>query len=195
MVLKRAIAFSLSLLTCSAQANNLCSLSQRSAEKTVKIQGVPGYFFKVHPDGDLISFIDNGHNSMIDLGSGKEYPTVGYIDPVWSPDGKFLTHPGVAPEGEEEGNDSEPGIQFYPGDKIIEATKNKSAGMEDIIFAQYRKNLWFWRNGFLILDACRHAIRRDSLSVLYFRDRDYRRYADLGWIYSVIQPRNSARSR
>lgn len=122
--MKRAIAFSLSLLTCSAQANNLCSLSQRSAEKTVKIQGVPGYFFKVHPDGDLISFIDNGHNSMIDLGSGKEYPTVGGIDPVWSPDGKFLTHPGVAPEGEEEDNDSEPGIQFYPGDKIIEATRN-----------------------------------------------------------------------
>ena len=117
--MRRAIAISLTLLTCSAEANNLCSLNSANAEKTVKIQGVPGFFFKVHPDGDLISFIETEHNTMIDLNTGKEYPTVGNIDPVWSPDGKFLTHPGNEPA---EGQD-EPGLQFYPGDKIIAATK------------------------------------------------------------------------
>lgn len=122
--MRRAIAISLTLLTCSAKANNLCSLNAANAEKTVKIQGVPGFFFKVHPDGDLITFIETEHNTLIDLNTGKEFPTVGNIDPVWSPDGKFLTHPGGdSEESEEEKEDSEPGLQFYPGNEIIKATK------------------------------------------------------------------------
>lgn len=121
--MRRAIAISLTLLTCSAKANNLCSLNQASAEKTVKIQGVPGFFFKVHPDGDLISFIETEHNTMIDLNTGKEFPTVGNIDPVWSPDGKFMTHPGGETEDSEKGKDVEQGLQFYPGHEIIKATK------------------------------------------------------------------------
>lgn len=125
--MKRAIAISLTLLTCSAQANNLCTLRPASAEKTVKIKGVPGFFFKVHPDGDIISFIEAEHNTMIDLNTGKEMPTVGNIDPVWSPDGKFLTHPGGGEESEEEGKKeghaNEPGLQFYPANSIIDATK------------------------------------------------------------------------
>jgi hypothetical protein len=127
MAMKRAIAISLTLLTCSAEANNLCNLSPANAEKTVKIKGVPGFFFKVHPDGDIITFIEAEHNTMVDLNTGAELPTVGNIDPVWSPDGKFLTHPGGGSEESEKPgkgkNHEELGLQFYPSKDIIEATK------------------------------------------------------------------------
>lgn len=101
-----------------------------NAEKTVKIKGVPGFFFKVHPDGDMITFIEAEHNTMIDLNTGVELPTVGNIDPVWSPDGKFLTHPGGSSEEEEESGTvkngkpaPEKGLQFYSEKEVIEGTK------------------------------------------------------------------------
>lgn len=105
------IAFSLTLLVCSAEASDLCSLNPASAEKRIKINGVPGFFFKVHPDGDLISFIEAEHNSMIDLNTGAEFSTTGVIDPVWSPDGHYMTTP------------TETGIAIYDGNKIIEDSK------------------------------------------------------------------------
>lgn len=118
------MAISLTLFACSVEANNVCSLRPASADKVIKFAGVPGFFFKVHPDGDFISFIEAEHNTMIDTKTGKEHTTVGYIDPVWSPDGKFLTHPG-------EGNEKEEGnLKFYHGDEVIQKTldgKHKDA--------------------------------------------------------------------
>jgi len=105
-------------------------LRPASAEKTVKIKGVPGFFFKVHPDGDIITFIEAEHNTMIDLNTGVELPTVGNIDPVWSPDGKFLTHPGGGSEedaatktAKEAAAAEEQGLQFYPTKDVVDATK------------------------------------------------------------------------
>lgn len=122
MVLRKAIVISLTLFACSVEANNVCSLKAANAEKVVKIKGVPGFFFKVHPDGDKLFFIESEHNTMLDLNTGKELPTVGNIDPVWSPDGKFLTHPGNAVNPE---NASEKvGLQFYHGNEILASTEN-----------------------------------------------------------------------
>jgi hypothetical protein len=78
---------------------------------------------------------------------------------------------------------------------IIEYTKTNSEGVEDMILENYRKNLWFWRNAFLTLDYCRHSIQGKDLCGLNSRDRDYRRYADLGWIYAAIEPANSGGPR
>lgn len=109
------MAISLTLFACSVEANNVCSLKGANADKVVKFAGVPGYFFKVHPDGNLISFIESDHNTMIDLTTGKEYATMGGIDPVWSPDGKFMTHPGGQ-------NEEMENLQFYHGEDIIKKT-------------------------------------------------------------------------
>jgi hypothetical protein len=101
-----------------AHARNACSLVGANADKVVKLSGVPGYFYKVHPSGDFISFIEAEHNTLLDMNTGKEYPMVGHIDPVWSPDGKFLTHPGER----ENGSDKRSPLQFYDGDSVIEAS-------------------------------------------------------------------------
>ncbi len=109
------MVISLTLFACSVEANNVCSLRPASADKLVKIGGVPGFFFKVHPDGNYITFIESSHNTMIDMNTGKEHATMGNIDPVWSPDGKFMTHPG--------GQDEElENLQFYHGAEIIKKT-------------------------------------------------------------------------
>lgn len=110
------MVISLTLFACSVEANNVCSLKPANADKVVKIGGVPGFFFKVHPDGNLITFIEADHNTMVDMNTGKEYPTMGNIDPVWSPDGKFMTHPGGG-ETEEMAH-----MKFYHGEDIIKKT-------------------------------------------------------------------------
>jgi hypothetical protein len=79
--------------------------------------------------------------------------------------------------------------------KIVEYTKSNSEGVEDMILANYRRNLWFWRNAFLTLDYCLRSIQGKDLCGLNSRDRDYRRYADLGWIYAAIESVNSAAPR
>lgn len=117
--MKRVIATSLTLLACSALANDVCSLKPAGADKVFRIQGVPGFFFKVHPDGKYLTFIESEHNTLLDLRTGEELPTVGMIDPVWSPDGKFLTHPGT--NFNEETGEME-GLQFYHSRDVLQAT-------------------------------------------------------------------------
>lgn len=108
--MKRATAISLTLLTCSVLANDVCSLKRANADKVVRLKNVPGYFFKVHPSGDYVTFIEGEHNSLVDMNTGKEFKTAGTIDPVWSPDGKFMTHP------------DQYGMKFFKGDDILKAT-------------------------------------------------------------------------
>lgn len=100
-------------IVSSAQAN-VCNLRQGSFDTAVRINGLPGYFFKVHPDGKHIAFIENG-NRLIELSSGDQYQLPGGVDPVWSPDGKLLTHPG----------ESE-GMNFHHADAAIAAAKRGS---------------------------------------------------------------------
>lgn len=94
------------LISFSGQAN-VCNLREGSFDSAVRINGLPGYFFKVHPDGKYIAFIENG-NELLDFETGKHYDLQGGVDPVWSPDGKILTHPGD--------ND---GMAFHHSDEAI----------------------------------------------------------------------------
>lgn len=116
--MKKVVAMSLICFALSAEANDVCKLLASSADKKIKIEGVPGYFFKVHPDGNYLSFIEFGHNTLLNLKSGKELPMPGLIDPVWSPDGKFLTHPDHREKKE--------GLQFYPAEELINAIQDGS---------------------------------------------------------------------
>ena len=118
--MRKVIALSLSLLACSVQAqSNVCSLTEANVDKVVKVKGVPGFFFKVHPSGDYISYIELSHNTLIDLNTGIEHPMVGNIDPVWSPDGSFLTSPGVFGTGR--------GIEFFTEADALETAKKGTA--------------------------------------------------------------------
>jgi hypothetical protein len=107
--MKKLIAISLISLSFSARAD-VCQLSGGNFESAVRINGLPGYFFKVHPDGKSIAFIESG-NQYIDLTTGSQHRFQGGVDPVWSPDGAILTHPG----------DDDKGMTLYHGDAAIAA--------------------------------------------------------------------------
>ncbi|MES2526906.1 MAG: hypothetical protein V4598_07450 [Bdellovibrionota bacterium] len=95
--MKKLIAISLISISFFANAD-VCQLNSGSFDSAVRINGLPGYFFKVHPDGKYISFIESG-NKLIDLTNGSQTRLQGGVDPVWSPDGAILTHPGNNEEG------------------------------------------------------------------------------------------------
>ncbi len=107
--MKKLIAISLISLSFSANAD-VCQLNSGNFESAVRINGLPGYFFKVHPDGKSIAFIESG-NRYIDLTTGVQHRLQGGVDPVWSPDGAILTHPGNNQEG----------MSLYHGDAAIAA--------------------------------------------------------------------------
>ncbi len=113
--MKRVIAISLISHSFFVQANDLCNLREAAAEKKVKINGLPGWFFKVHPDGKFLSFIEGGQNQLLNLETGLTHKLSGEIDPVWSPDGAFMTHPARGSKGEK-------GIQIFIAKDIISKT-------------------------------------------------------------------------
>lgn len=94
-----------------ASSNPLCSLKEGPGKKTVRINELPGYFFKVHPDGKYLSYIGPGMNMIVNLETGAQYKSLGNVDPVWSPDGKFLTFPSM-----------DGGMEFHHGEAIIKAS-------------------------------------------------------------------------
>lgn len=118
--MRRAISTCLMFLSFSALAKtNYCEVTQINADKKIKISGVPGFFFKVHPDGETLSYIGYETNVLINLNDGTEHALPGNIDGVWAPDGAFLTTPG----SKQDGKYHTQGIQVYPSPKIIEAAK------------------------------------------------------------------------
>ena len=94
-----------------ASSNPLCSLKDGPGKKAIKINELPGYFFKVHPSGKYLSYIGPGANMIVNLETGVQHKSLGEVDPVWSPDGKFLTFPG-----------KEGGMEFHHGEAIIKAS-------------------------------------------------------------------------
>ena len=108
--MKKLIAISLISISFSVSAD-VCQLNGGSFDSAVRINGLPGYFFKVHPDGRYISFIESG-NKLIDLTNGTQTRLQGGVDPVWSPDGAMLTHPG----------NNEEGMSLYHADAAIAAS-------------------------------------------------------------------------
>lgn len=89
-------SFALSYLPSSALALQ-CESSPLPIKTRVKIQDVPGYFFKVDGTGRYITFTTAQGNRLIDLQDKKTQkdpkPIPGKIDAVFSPDGKYLFTP------------------------------------------------------------------------------------------------------
>ncbi|MBA2403450.1 MAG: PD40 domain-containing protein, partial [Bdellovibrionales bacterium] len=111
-----------------ASSNPLCSLKEGPGKKIIKIDDIPGYFFKVHPDGKYLSFIGPSSNKLMNLETGAQYPTPGNVDPVWSPDGKFLTYP-----------DAEKGsLSFHHGDELINSAVAGDATKSTTLPSEYK---------------------------------------------------------
>ena len=86
----------LSSFTTAIKANtapSYCTPSQIQAEKAIKINGYPSYFFKVSPDGRYLGYIDLEGNKLLNLEDGTVTELPGSVDPVFSPDGKYLVVP------------------------------------------------------------------------------------------------------
>lgn len=88
---------------------NLCELDQNSPTKRYQLDRQPSYFISADPTGRYVGVISSG-NHVYDLESTgpkpKEIQVPGSYDPVFTPDGKYLTIPGAT---------------FYDADKIRNA--------------------------------------------------------------------------
>lgn len=54
-----------------------------------------GFFFKPVPTTDLVSYTSQNAAYLFDLGTRRELRIPGNVDPVATPDGKFMTRPGL----------------------------------------------------------------------------------------------------
>ena len=94
-ILKTSLIFStIFCIEVHAQSTkNNCALQPSPAEKIVKINDIPSYFYKVHPSGKYIAFIGSKGNQLLEFETGKIIPLPGGIDPVFTSDGKYLVVP------------------------------------------------------------------------------------------------------
>lgn len=94
-ILKTSLIFSaiFSLEVHAQSAKNSCVLQPSPAEKIVKINDIPSYFYKVHPSGKYIAFIGSKGNQLLEIETGKTIPLPGAVDPVFTSDGKYLVVP------------------------------------------------------------------------------------------------------
>ncbi len=102
-----SVIFAISFVNI-ASSNPLCSLKDGPGKKAVRINELPGYFFKVHPSGKFLSYIGPSSNMVVNLETGEQYKSLGQVDPVWAPDGKFMTYPS-----------QDGGLAFHHGESII----------------------------------------------------------------------------
>lgn len=157
MILKTFLTFSLLIGSALSQEKNYCELNQNKVDKKVKINDFPSYFFKVHPNGKYIAYIGTGSNKLLNLETGNVIDLPGTIDPVFSPDGKYLLVPTGAEarnvhgenearekrnnehtedeDFEDSSNDS--AMTYYDFEKFIELESNPNATdeMKHEIFA------------------------------------------------------------
>ena len=142
MDMKKRNVTSLILSVClsfSSLASDVCQLQASSAVNVVRIQSLPGYFFKVHPNGKHIAYIGHGTNILLNLETGEESKLPGSIDPVWSPDGKLLSVPIYTESNNKNGDsksdeDSSGSIHFYNSESLMKSAKeNDIAGQKGLV--------------------------------------------------------------
>ena len=120
--LKATCAILTSFCLINSFAQDVCQLRLGAFDKKFRIKETPGFFFKVHPSGEYLSYIGRIKNQLLDLNSGESYPAAHFGDPVWTPDGKFLTQINF---------DS---LTFFPEEEytknILSNTPEKAQGFE-----------------------------------------------------------------
>ncbi|MCO4792617.1 MAG: hypothetical protein KC493_02805 [Bacteriovoracaceae bacterium] len=95
----RKMTISLLALTVSmpliAEEPDMCKLSETQASSSTALTDAPSYFISPDPNGKYVGVIgDNAGNTIVNLETGKATKVPGSVDPVFTPDGKYLTLPG-----------------------------------------------------------------------------------------------------
>ncbi len=87
-----------------------CSLNTTPIVGRVRLDNAPNYFISADPDGKYTAVIDSSQsNILVNMEDGSSQTVPGSVDPVFTPDGKFLTLPGG---------------KFYAMDEISEKVDN-----------------------------------------------------------------------
>ncbi len=78
-----------------------CNVQDTTAQRVVEFPGSPSWFAKANMDvaRNKVYFLHNGDpsgNTSLDLETGQMRPMPGSVDPVPTPDGLFITNPGVS---------------------------------------------------------------------------------------------------
>ncbi len=95
-ILKTFLIFNLLTMANFAIAGenkSICDIYDIPYKRQVKVNDLPSFFFKVHPNGEYIGYIGQKGNKLLNLNTGHEIFLPGYIDPTFSTDGKFLIVP------------------------------------------------------------------------------------------------------
>tara|TARA_R110000868_G_scaffold72133_6_gene210422 strand:- start:566 stop:2374 length:1809 start_codon:yes stop_codon:yes gene_type:complete len=72
-----------------------CSLNTTPIKKRIQLPSPPNYFISADPAGKYTAVIDSyDENMLVNMETGKHEKVPGDVDPVFTPDGKFLTLPG-----------------------------------------------------------------------------------------------------
>jgi len=81
----------------SGMANALGSFRMRVTAPSGRVETVRavGFFFKPIATTDLVAYTSQNAAYLFDLGTRREQRIPGTVDPVPTPDGKFLTRPGL----------------------------------------------------------------------------------------------------
>ncbi len=100
-------------------ANDVCKLYRTKASASTALKEAPSYFISPDPNGKYVGVITTGGNTIVDLDTGDSIRFPGPYDPVFTPDGKYVTRPN--------------GL-FYDADDVREKAKDKSSanGMSPI---------------------------------------------------------------
>lgn len=97
--MKRLTTYSL-LAVLSSQvvyaAPDYCELNKTPrTQSSVKLPYDPNYFISADPSGKYTAVISSGDgNQLVNMESGDSHSVPGSVDPVFTPDGRFLTLPG-----------------------------------------------------------------------------------------------------
>lgn len=89
-----ALIYTLAVSAHAAPAS-YCELNTTPLKKRVKLANDPNYFISADPSGKYTAVIDEAReNILVNMETGAVHDVPGDVDPVFSPDSKFLTLPG-----------------------------------------------------------------------------------------------------
>ncbi len=73
---------------------NLCKVNTTQPKKRIKLPTAPNFFISADPSGKYTGVIDGAEaNVLVNMETGTQQTVPGAYDPVFTPDGKFLTLP------------------------------------------------------------------------------------------------------
>ncbi|MDH3689973.1 MAG: hypothetical protein OEU36_10895 [Gammaproteobacteria bacterium] len=81
--------------TTPPNAPEMCSVPNTTVVNRFEINDTPGWFFKPFPELPWVAYRGTDSNKILNLSTGETIPIPGERDPVPTPDGKFVTLPGV----------------------------------------------------------------------------------------------------